>query len=342
LKRQLGISSSGNLDHHIKKLGQLIEIQRNGLYGLTDIGKEALASVGAVESWKETERRKLKKFPNLPKEAAYLLVLEAIVTVLSVWVIKGIKFPDGSWPLFPSILGFVAFTGFFSAFGILRGRSWGWALVVIQAITVLVYMMLPIKYTIADLLTAKGLYAAEGISMFIPRGVTFVVFGAVEALILFVALRGNIKEFFEIQIAPPTQRRVRVAGKLVMLVGLIEVFGASQYFLGRFDCSSLAFTGFFTGLVVILGGVAILMQKFTLGGLITISFCFLPISAFSIYPLFFSSNYFIDIPFIFGTPMFVIAVVAVLLIRSNLLTAFCGFFSQIWRSFGQVWRSLMG
>jgi hypothetical protein len=178
--------------------------------------------------------------------------------------------------------------------------------------------------------------------MFIPRGVTFVVFGAVEALILFVALRGNIKEFFEIQIAPPTQRRVRVAGKLVMLVGLIEVFGASQYFLGRFDCSSLAFTGFFTGLVVILGGVAILMQKFTLGGLITISFCFLPISAFSIYPLFFSSNYFIDIPFIFGTPMFVIAVVAVLLIRSNLLTAFCGFFSQIWRSFGQVWRSLMG
>ena len=342
LKRQLGISSSGNLDHHIKKLGELIEMQRDGLYGLTDTGKEALASVGAVESWKDTERRKLKKFPRLPREVAYLFVLEAMLTGLSVFVVKGIKFSDGSWPLFPGILGFVAFTGFFSVFGILRGRSWGWGLVVIQAITVLVYMMLPFNYTVSHILTATGLYAAEEISMFIQRGVTFVVFGVAEALVLFVALKGKVKEFFDIQTAPPTQRRVRVAGKLIMLVGLIGVFGGSIYFHGPWDSHPLAVTGFFTGLVVILGGVAILMQKFTLGGLITISFCFSPISAFSIYPLFFSSNRFFDTSVVLGTPMFVIAVVAVLLIRSNLQTAFIGFISQIWKSFGQVWSSLMG
>ena len=49
LKRQLDLDSSGNLDHHLKKLGSLITMQSDGFYGLTEAGKKALASVGAVE-----------------------------------------------------------------------------------------------------------------------------------------------------------------------------------------------------------------------------------------------------------------------------------------------------
>jgi len=59
LKRQLGIESSGNLDFHLKKLGKLVKVQEDGLYGLTEAGKEALLSIDEVNSWMETKRRKL-------------------------------------------------------------------------------------------------------------------------------------------------------------------------------------------------------------------------------------------------------------------------------------------
>jgi len=45
LKRQLRIDSSGNLDFHLKKLGELVAVRADGLYGLTDAGKEALLSI---------------------------------------------------------------------------------------------------------------------------------------------------------------------------------------------------------------------------------------------------------------------------------------------------------
>lgn len=60
LKRQLGIKSSGNLDFHLKKLGKLVTVREDGLYGLTDAGKEALLSIDEVDSWMETRRRKVK------------------------------------------------------------------------------------------------------------------------------------------------------------------------------------------------------------------------------------------------------------------------------------------
>lgn len=60
LKRQLDIESSGNLDYHLKKLGQLIAVRQDGLYGLTDAGKEALLSIEAIDLWSEMERRKMK------------------------------------------------------------------------------------------------------------------------------------------------------------------------------------------------------------------------------------------------------------------------------------------
>ncbi len=313
LKRQLDISSSGNLDHHLKKLGQLITMQKDGLYGLTDAGKEALVSVGAIEVWKETEHRKIKTSSKLPKEVIHLAVMESAVAIAAL-LLLWFKFPDGSWPLFPQLLAFVFLTGFFSAVGLLKRKSWGWTLTVIQAATALVYMIFPLKYTIADLLNTHDMFAIEQISLFIPRGVMFVILGTVETSILFIALRRNIKEFFEIQNATPPQRRTVTAGKLVILGGLLEVFGGALYFYSPHSSFSLAWIGFLTGIVIVLGGIAILMQKYTLGGLITIGFCFLPLLN--------------DIQWIIGTSVCVMSIVAVLLIQSNLKTSF----SEIWRN----------
>ena len=50
LKKRLGIESSGNLDHHIKKLEKLVRTNGKGLYALSDDGKEALRAVRLIES----------------------------------------------------------------------------------------------------------------------------------------------------------------------------------------------------------------------------------------------------------------------------------------------------
>ncbi len=48
LKNQLEIKSSGNLQHHLGKLGTLIHFNEEGLYSLTDSGKEAIMAIRAV------------------------------------------------------------------------------------------------------------------------------------------------------------------------------------------------------------------------------------------------------------------------------------------------------
>ena len=50
LKLQLGISSSGNLDFHLKKLEGLIVLGPDGNYALSDEGTEALVAVRIIES----------------------------------------------------------------------------------------------------------------------------------------------------------------------------------------------------------------------------------------------------------------------------------------------------
>jgi DNA-binding transcriptional ArsR family regulator len=43
LKHDLGLKSSGQLQHHLQKLSGFIVEEKNGSYGLTDLGKKALA-----------------------------------------------------------------------------------------------------------------------------------------------------------------------------------------------------------------------------------------------------------------------------------------------------------
>jgi len=58
LKHSLGITSSGNLTHHLSKLSTLICTNSQGKYALTDQGREALHVVGVTNTvnggWMDT------------------------------------------------------------------------------------------------------------------------------------------------------------------------------------------------------------------------------------------------------------------------------------------------
>ena len=55
VKHELGIKSSGNLQHHLGKLGILIELNE-GLYTLSDHGREAIMAIEAVRSMQKRKQ----------------------------------------------------------------------------------------------------------------------------------------------------------------------------------------------------------------------------------------------------------------------------------------------
>jgi len=50
LKRKLGITSSGNLQHHISKLATLIRLDNSGDYILSDQGRDALVTIKSLRN----------------------------------------------------------------------------------------------------------------------------------------------------------------------------------------------------------------------------------------------------------------------------------------------------
>jgi len=68
MKRQVDVSSSGNLQHHIAKLSTLVKVDSNGDYVLSDEGREALAAIRSVRSVQTLNR-------NLPKVMTALAML---------------------------------------------------------------------------------------------------------------------------------------------------------------------------------------------------------------------------------------------------------------------------
>jgi DNA-binding HxlR family transcriptional regulator len=56
LKRELGIKSSGNLQHHLGKLETLVCLNEEGLYALTDHGREAVMAINAVRRTQNREK----------------------------------------------------------------------------------------------------------------------------------------------------------------------------------------------------------------------------------------------------------------------------------------------
>jgi len=91
LKSELGIRSSGNLDHHLKKLGDLVLVDSNGLYKVSDDGKEALKAIRSLESSLAAE----EAHPAAQSRRIFGVVLSLLavfilaVTVMAVSLIPG-------------------------------------------------------------------------------------------------------------------------------------------------------------------------------------------------------------------------------------------------------------
>ncbi len=107
LKHQLGIKSSGNLQHHLVKLGILIELNE-GLYSLSDHGREAIMAIEAVrrmQNRKQSNRIIITMIYAFSTYAAYMNVSFLMGTVnantpfqaLFITLVAGITFYFG-WP----------------------------------------------------------------------------------------------------------------------------------------------------------------------------------------------------------------------------------------------------
>jgi len=91
LKKKLKMESSGHLQHHLNKLGDLVKTDEYGKYALSDQGRDALVSVETVESVAKSETKQNKKPRVISKNAvlrsavialAVLLIVSSAVTLL--------------------------------------------------------------------------------------------------------------------------------------------------------------------------------------------------------------------------------------------------------------------
>jgi DNA-binding transcriptional ArsR family regulator len=92
LKRKVNVTSSGHLTHHLEKLGGLVRTTPEGLYALTDEGKEALRIVSIS---KESASDKVQNGKKLVISRAVLAGLVAALLLLaSVAVIQELELTD--------------------------------------------------------------------------------------------------------------------------------------------------------------------------------------------------------------------------------------------------------
>ena len=84
LKKRLNIESSGHLQHHLSKLGNLIRIDERGRYCLSEHGKDALFAVQTVEKVVEPRIKRMGHFSK--GTARLLLILALLLLVAFVWL----------------------------------------------------------------------------------------------------------------------------------------------------------------------------------------------------------------------------------------------------------------
>jgi DNA-binding HxlR family transcriptional regulator len=84
LKRKLKISSSGLLDFHLKKLDELVVVNKEGCYALTDKGYAALTSIeGAAGYYKLRSAQKRSFFLSL--------IVVILVNINTFWVVSQLE-----------------------------------------------------------------------------------------------------------------------------------------------------------------------------------------------------------------------------------------------------------
>ncbi len=269
LKRQLNIDSSGNLDHHLKKLGPLITTNGNGLYALSDAGKEALVSIGAIEAWKDNERRKNRAFIRVPKMVFVLASLEILIAVASLIVEGRIISTSLYFSWYPLFTIYTAFgvLGLASAIGLLTGKSWGWMLVTIESALLLMSGPTFFMDSVSILIRWGFVQLTSSPYVFAPWLVMF----PIGALTLFLALQPSLRESLGARYSTPMPNRALIGGALGILAGIINLpvaeilshaYGGGVYALG--GILNLA------GLALAVGGILILLRKYLLGALLLI------------------------------------------------------------------------
>jgi len=306
LKRQLDIESSGNLDHHLKKLKQLITVREDGLYGLTDAGKEALLSIKTIELWTETERRKIKPLGKVPREALILFGLE-ISTAASIAYFFAMFSPSGYGLVLSAVF---ALLGFSSALGILAGKRWSWKTTITKSGLTMLGSVISLCYLPLFLKTSQN--ASPEITQFYTVGTIYAVFAVTEAIALLLALRHPVKDFLGVKYVTRLSRRAILGGVACTLSGILTIvleswntFSGSETTAALNVLNNVAVLG---GLAVGIGGVLILLRSLTSGGLMSIIFglfpfgllipfglftnaSFAPILAYSMLGGFFGNNY---------------------------------------------------
>jgi DNA-binding transcriptional ArsR family regulator len=90
LKKKTGIQSSGHLQHHINKLCDLVKTDEYGKYYLSDQGKDALLTVGAVEDAAYPAKKRRRRL-STKKVAALLLVAIIASATVSVWAFDRVE-----------------------------------------------------------------------------------------------------------------------------------------------------------------------------------------------------------------------------------------------------------
>jgi DNA-binding HxlR family transcriptional regulator len=259
MKRKLNIESSGNLDHHLKKLGQLVSVREDGLYGLTDAGNEALHSIEAIEAWTETKKRRIKIPPKIPKEVAFLGVFELLTGFFAFWFLA-IVHTTSNWGYIPPLA--ILFGGISAAFGLFTQIKPSWKVVLSKsALTLSLGLFLLI-----------GMTHWNTISQSDPTAIYYLGLVAAEAFTLFLAFGHPTRDFLGIHEASKIPALAYIASALSICSGisLISLQMASNMsttlnfgiFTG--DASILA------GLTITMGGVFILLKSYIPGALLTI------------------------------------------------------------------------
>ena len=284
LKRQLGIDSSGNIDHHLKKLGELVAVRKDGLYELTDAGKEALLSIGDVETWTEMERRKVKTLREMPKEAFALGLLEICSsTALVFWFF----FPQMQLPFTnDSLWGYIFFgalllTGFRSGIGVFLRLRWSWTMVLAKSALIMSMSLLLLDYVWKPSAVAQSGYVAF----------LYLAFVALETVTVILALRHPLKDYLGIIDGAKLPRHKLIGSLLCISSGILLILleNAVRFLIRPATLEnqllpaqvstvfvSMSDTSILCGLLIMVGGVLILLKSSILGPAISIIFGLFP------------------------------------------------------------------
>ena len=279
LKRQLGIESSGNLDYHLKKLNQLVKVREDGLYGLTDAGKEALLSVEAIEMWTETEKHRLKITSRIPRPALFLGLLELSTTALILFYLLAIMQVTRAFPWedlwgYNTFLGILLLAGFSSGLGIFICWKWSWTAMLVKSAMIMLMGLVLLDGILAP--SRPQLSSAE---------ISYLLFVVVEVAVVFVALRHPLRDYLGLG------NRIRPAfpaifggllcvfsGILLIILRSMQSLGGATFFASMTDITILC------GLAIAIGGVLILLRTYILGALVSVIFGLFPVPTIPGYP----------------------------------------------------------